>query len=149
MKILLRSDVSALGKRGDVVEVADGYARNCLIPAGQAITATSGIADQAASMRRSRDLRDAKDREGAEAIARALVPTVITVPARAGASGRLFGSVTSQDIASAVRRQTGIEIDRRRIVTEEPLRSIGTHEVGVRLHPEVDFRLSIEVVPGG
>ncbi|MGH9293554.1 MAG: 50S ribosomal protein L9 [Acidimicrobiales bacterium] len=145
MRVLLRSDVAALGKRGDVVEVADGYARNYLFPGRHAIAATNGTAAQAASMRRSRDLRDAKDREGAEAIARVLVPTVITILARAGSGGRLFGSVTSQDVVTAVREQTGIELDRRRLAADEPIRSLGVHELGVRLHPEVELRLTVEV----
>jgi|SRR5579872_645993 len=149
MRVVLRSDHSSMGKRGDIVEVADGYARNYLLPGGLAIPATSGIQDQASAMRRARDLRDAKDREGAEAIARRLVPAVITVSARAGTEGKLFGSVTNHDIVAAVREQTGIELDRRRIVSDEVIRSVGTHEVAVRLHPEVEFRITVEVVKAG
>lgn len=146
MRVVLRSDVQAVGKRGDIVEVSDGYARNLLLPTGQAIIASQGVVSQAAAMRRSRDLRDAKDREGAEAIARTLVPLVIRIEARAGSEGRLFGSVTTADIVDAVRSQVRIELDRRKLLSEEPIRTIGTHEVGVRLHPEVEFRLTIEVV---
>lgn len=146
MKVVLRTDVQSVGKRGDIVDVADGYARNLLLPSGQAIVATEGVAAQAASMRRSRDLRDAKEREGAEAIARRLVPLVIRVEARAGSEGRLFGSVTSSDIVDAVKSQANIELDRRRLLSDEPIRTVGTHEVGIRLHPEVEFRLTIEVV---
>jgi large subunit ribosomal protein L9 len=149
MKLVLRSDISGLGKRGDIVDVADGYARNSLIPGGRAIAATGGIELQAKSMRRSRDMKDAKDREGAETIARKLVPLVIKIPARAGAEGRLFGSVTPNDVVAAVQQQAGVAIDRRRLVTDETIRSIGVHEVGVRLHPEVEFRITVEVVPAG
>jgi large subunit ribosomal protein L9 len=137
-----------VGKRGDLVEVADGYARNFLVPSGKAILASEGISEQAASMRRSRDLRDAKDREGAEAVAQRLVPLVISIPARAGRGGRLFGSVTPSDIVEAVESQSGIVLDRHRLAAHEPIKSLGTHEVGVRLHPEVEFRLTLEVVPG-
>jgi large subunit ribosomal protein L9 len=147
MKIVLRSDLDRVGKRGDLLEVADGYARNYLIPHGLAIPATDGIEQQAASMRRSRDLRDSKDREGAEAVARKLVPMVITIPARAGTEGRLFGSVTHHDVIEAVKEQAGIELDRHRIVTEDSIKTTGTHEVGVRLHPEVQFQVTVEVVP--
>ncbi|HEV8064682.1 MAG TPA: 50S ribosomal protein L9 [Acidimicrobiales bacterium] len=149
MKLVLRSDVNGLGKRGDIVDVADGYARNHLIPAGRAIAASDGIEAQANSMRRSRDLKDAKDREGAEVVARKLVPMVIKIPARAGAEGRLFGSVTAQDVVEAVEEQAGVVLDRRRLVTDETIRSVGSHEIGVRLHPEVEFRITVEVVPAG
>jgi large subunit ribosomal protein L9 len=149
MKLVLRSDVSGLGKRGDVIDVADGYARNRLIPGGQAIPATPKIEEQAKAMRRSRDVKDARDREGAEAVARKLVPMVIRIPARAGAEGRLFGSVTNQDVVEAVQQQAGITLDRRRLSTDMAIRSVGVHEVGVRLHPEVEFRVTVEVVAAG
>jgi len=146
MKVVLRSDLQGVGKRGDIVEVADGYARNFLVPTGKAIFATNGVTGQAASMRRSRDVRDARDRESGEMIAQKLVPMVITIPARAGREGRLFGSVTSSDIVDAVHQQAGVVIDRQKFLHHEPLKTLGTHEVGVRLHPEVEFRLTIEVV---
>ncbi len=149
MKLVLRSDVLGLGKRGDVVDVADGYARNRLIPTGQAIPATPKIEQQAQAMRRSRDVKDARDREGAETVARRLVPLVIRIPARAGAEGRLFGSVTTQDVVEAVQEQAGVTLDRRRLTTDEAIRSIGVHEVSVRLHPEVEFHVTVEVVPAG
>lgn len=149
MKLVLRSDIEGLGKRGDIVDVADGYARNKLIPGGQAIVATEKIEEQAKAMRRSRDLKDAKDREGAEAVARKLVPMVIKIPARAGAEGRLFGSVTPQDVVEAVDEQAGVKLERRKLATDEAIRSVGVHEVAVRLHPEVEFRITVEVVPAG
>ena len=147
MRVVLRSEVPGVGKRGDIVEVADGHARNYLVPTGRAIVATKGIAAQAAAMRRSRDLRDAKDREAAVTVAQRLVPAVITVPARAGREGRLFGSVTAGDVVEAVEAQTGIALDRRRILGFEPIKSVGVHEIAVRLHPEVEFRVTVEVVP--
>jgi large subunit ribosomal protein L9 len=149
VKLVLRSDVNGLGKRGDLIDVADGYARNYLIPGGQAIAATPRIEDQAKAMRRSRDVKDARDREGAETVARKLVPMVIRIPARAGPEGRLFGSVTTQDVVEAVLEQAGVAIERRRVVAGEAIRSVGTHEVGVRLHPEVEFRITVEVVAAG
>ena len=92
------------------------------------------------------NLKDARNREGAEAIARKLVPIVFRIEARSGSEGRLFGSVTAGDIVDSVSRQSGIELDRRRLVIEEAIKTLGSHEVGVRLHPEVEFRLSLEVV---
>jgi large subunit ribosomal protein L9 len=146
VKILLRSDVANVGKKGDILEVADGYARNYLVPKGLALRATSGNIEQAASMRRSRDIRDAKDRGVAEEVASSLVPKVITVKAKAGAEGRLFGSVTSIDVATAVQEQTGIELDRRKLHLDEPIKSLGTHQVPARLHPDVEFAITVEVV---
>lgn len=147
MKLVLRSDVAGIGKRGDIVDVANGFGRNFLIPSGRAIPATDGIAAQAASMRRSRDLRDAKDRESAETVAQRLVPMTITISARAGREGKLFGSVTPTDIIEAVQSQAGVTLDRHRILPHEPIKEVGIHGVGVRLHPEVEFSISVEVVP--
>ncbi len=146
MQVILRTDVPELGKRGDMLEVADGYARNYLVPKGLAMRATSGAADQAASMRRARDLRDAQDRSAAETLATTLVPKVITVTARAGTEGRLFGSVTAGDIAAAVEAQTNVQIDRRRLVLAEPIKSLGTHVVPAKLHADVEFPITVDVV---
>lgn len=146
MRIVLRNDLPTLGKRGDICEVADGYARNFLLPKGHAIAATDGVTTQANAMRRSRDLRDSKDREAAESVARTLVPVVIRVSARAGTEGRLFGSVTVSDVAEAVEAQTNVHLDRRRLHLDEPIKTLGTHEVPVKLHSEVEFRVTVEVV---
>ena len=148
MRVVLRADIPNVGKRGDICDVADGYARNFLLPKGQAIKATDGVVSQAASMRRARDIKDAKDREAAETVARRLVPAVIRIPARAGAEGRLFGSVTAADVVDAVTSQTGVALDRRRLHLDEPIKSLGTHEVPVKLHSDVEFRVTVEVVPG-
>ena len=145
MKIILRQDLVKVGKRGDIVDVAEGYARNYLLPKQLAMRATDGAVSQAAAMRRSRDLRDAKDREAAETIAKTLVSRVITVRAKAGTEGRLFGSVTASDIAEAVQTQTGIDIDRRKIHMADPIKSLGTHSVAVRLHSDVEFPVTVEV----
>ncbi len=145
MKVVLRNDVEDVGKRGDMVEVADGFARNFLIPGGQAIAATNGIKAQAESMRRKRDLSDAKDREAAEVVARTLVPAVIKITAKVGAEGKLFGSVTTAEIAAAVHEQTGVELDRRKLHLNEAIKSAGTHEIPVQLHGDVKFQITVEV----
>ncbi len=145
MRIVLRSDMGGLGKRGDILDVSDGYARNFLLPKGHAILASAGVESQANAMRRSRDLRDSRDREAAETVARRLVPQVIHVTARAGSEGKLFGSITSADVVEAVASQTGVELDRRRLQLDEPIRSLGTHEVPVKLHADVEFRVTVEV----
>jgi len=148
MRVLLRSDVSGVGKKGDVVDVAKGFARNYLFPTGRALVAGEGIEAQAAAMRRSRDLRDARDREAAETVAGVLGSRTVTISARAGAEGRLFGSVTANDVAEAVEAQTGATLDRRRIHLAEPIKSVGTHVVPVRLHADVEAEVTVEVVAG-
>ena len=145
MKVILRSDLDGLGKRGDIVDVADGHARNYLLPQGLALVATSGASSQAAKMRRSRDLRDASDREAAQTVATTLVP-IITVTAKAGTEGRLFGSVTTADVVDAVRAQTGVELDRRQLQSEQ-IKTVGQHTVIASLHSDVSFPITIEVVP--
>jgi large subunit ribosomal protein L9 len=146
MKLLLRSDVSGVGKRGDIVDVADGYARNFLVPKGFAIKASPGVEQQAEQMRRSRAVKDAHDRAGAEEIAKVLVPAVIKITARAGGEGRLFGSVTTSEVADAVRAQTGIELDRKTLSLDEAIKTTGSHAVGAKLHSDVQFQITIEVV---
>ena len=145
MKVVLRADTIGVGKRGDIVDVADGFARNFLIPGGSAIAATDGIAHQAQSMRRARDLRDVKDREAAETVAQKLVPMVINISARAGREGKLFGSITAQDIVDAVAAQAGVVVDRHTLQSHDTIKTTGIHEVRVRLHPDVEFQLTIEV----
>jgi large subunit ribosomal protein L9 len=148
VKVVLRADVNRLGNKGDVLDVADGYARNYLVPRGLALEASPGVVSQAAAMRRSRDIRDARERAAAEEVARALVPQVVRIAARAGGGGRLFGSVTTSDVAAAVREQTGIELDRRRLHLDEPIREVGTFRVTARLHTDVEFPVTVEVGPG-
>lgn len=146
MKIVLRADVTDIGKKGDIVEVADGYGRNYLLPKGLAFAATGGVADQAAKMRKSRDLRDATERAAAEEVAKTLVPKVITITHRAGADGKLFGSVTATEIADAVASQAGIELNRRKLHLDEPIRTVGSHLVPAKLHADVEFPITVEVV---
>ncbi|MGH2687136.1 MAG: 50S ribosomal protein L9 [Actinomycetota bacterium] len=146
MKIVLRTDVEQVGKKGDIVDVSDGYARNFLVPKGLAMKAGKGVEAQATAMRRSRDIKDARDRAAGEEIARRLVPAVIRIPARAGREGRLFGSVTTGDIVEAVQAQTGIELDRRRLHLDEPIKDLGTHTVPAKLHNDVQFVVTVEVV---
>jgi large subunit ribosomal protein L9 len=144
MRVILRSDLDRVGKRGDIIDVADGYGRNYLLPRGLAIKATDGAVDQAAKMRRARDLRDASDRDAATTIASTLVPKVIQISAKAGKEGRLFGSVTSADIVEAVAAQTGIELDRRTIDVDA-IKTVGEHTVTAKLHSDVSFPIHLEV----
>tara|TARA_Y100001970_G_C14210635_1_gene846678 strand:+ start:1252 stop:1701 length:450 start_codon:yes stop_codon:yes gene_type:complete len=145
MKVILRSNVEGVGNTGDVVEVANGYAQNFLMPKGLAMRATEGAVSQAAAMKRSRDLQDLKQREVAEEAAQRLEAVAISIQARVGQDDQLYGSVTTSDIAEAVQAQTGIELDRRNMSLEEPIRQVGTYQVEMRLHPEVRAQLTVEV----
>jgi large subunit ribosomal protein L9 len=146
MKVVLRSDVEKLGEKGDIVDVADGYARNYLVPRGLAMRATKGVVDQAAAMRRNRDAKVARDREAAQALAAQLTATRVEVKARAGEGGRLFGSVTNADIADAIAVQTGVAIDRRSLQLDEPIKELGPHELGAKLHADVTVTIGVDVV---
>lgn len=146
---MLRDDVDNLGKKGDLVDVADGYARNYLVPRGLALKASPGSQKQADAMRRNREARERREREAAEALAAQFEGRTITIKARAGGEGRLFGSVTAVDVAEAVQKQTGAEIDRRKIALDEPLKELGGVELQVRLHPEVVATIRVEVEAAG
>jgi large subunit ribosomal protein L9 len=147
VKVVLRDDVENIGRKGDLIEVTDGFARNFLVPRGLAMKATKGVVQQAEAMRRNREARDARDREAAQALADQLTGKRIELRARAGAAGRLFGSVTSADVADAVRAQTGVEVDRRKAQLAEPLKELGVVEVPVKLHADVEVTLTVDVVP--
>lgn len=144
MKVILRSDRKGLGKRGDIVEVSEGFARNFLFPKGHAIVASDGAVAQAAAMRRARDLRDANDRDAARTVASALVSKTITIKVKAGAEGRLFGSVTAADVAAAIEEQTKIVIDRKQLHVDH-IKTTGTHQVSAKLHHDVEFPITVEV----
>jgi large subunit ribosomal protein L9 len=148
MRVILRTDVETVGNKGDVVDVADGYARNYLLPKGWAMKASPGAEAQAEKMRRSRSIKDAADRSAAEDIATRLVPTTITIAARVGTEGRLFGSVGTAEVVEAIAKQTGIELDRRQVKLSEPIKESGTHLVPVKLHTDVEFPVTLEVGGG-
>lgn len=146
MKVLLRKDVNGLGRRGDIVTVSSGHARNLLLPGGLAILATDGAVTQANSMRRARDLREAADRDSAFAVSAELAKHTITVKAKAGAEGRLFGSVTASDIVTAVKDQTTVVLDRKTINIDTPIRTTGAHQVSVALSDGITGVVNLSVV---
>lgn len=145
MQVILRSDVEGLGLRGDIVDVAEGHARNYLLPKGHAIKASAGAIEQAARMRAARDAKDHESREAATAVASTLVPKVITITAKASPEGKLFGSVSAADVAEAVLAQTTIELDRREIEIDG-VKTVGQHTATASLHRDVSFPITIEVV---
>src|SRR5438552_18172389 len=145
MRIVLQKEVEKLGIPGDVVQVADGYARNYLIPKGYAAPATKGSAKNAERLRRAHGQREQKSVLEARELAARLTASPLRVTARAGEEGRLFGSVTAADIAHELEARAGGPVDRRTVHLAEPIRSIGTHEVTIRLHPEVEASVTVEV----
>ena len=146
MKLILTQEVTGLGSSGDTVEVKGGYGRNYLLPRGLAILATRGAEKQIESLRRARAARDVRSNEEAQAVAGQLSGLTVRVPARAGEGGRLFGRVTTADVAAAVTAAGGPELDRRRIELPSSIKTTGQHTVTVRVHADVSAQLTIEVV---
>lgn len=144
MKLILRTDVDQVGRRGDLVEVSDGHARNHLIPKGLAIRATPSAQAQAEQMRKAAEVRDTKAIEAAQAVATQLVPQRIQIQARAEGD-TLFGAVSETDIVAAIKAQTDVELDRKAITIEDPIKTVGTHYVMAKLHQEVQFPITLEV----
>jgi large subunit ribosomal protein L9 len=149
MKVLLRDDVAGVGRRGDIVKVAGGFARNFLLPEGRAIVAGEGIEGQAEQMRRGRDLREAQDRSAAEAQAALLAGAVIPIKARAASGGRLFGSIGPADVVDAIRGAKGVEVDRKHVVLPDHIKETGSFEVTVELFRDVSTVVTVEVSAAG
>ncbi|TDD98228.1 50S ribosomal protein L9 [Jiangella asiatica] len=147
MKLILTQEVPGLGAAGDVVEVKDGYGRNYLMPRGFAISWTKGGQKQIDDIRRARQTREFADLDAAREVKTRLESKPVTMAAKAGDTGRLFGAVTAADIASAVTAAGGPAIDKRRIEVGAPIKSVGSHSVTVRLHPEVAANVRLEIVP--
>ena len=146
MKVILANDVDNLGRKGDVVTVADGYARNYLVPKGLALHASKGALRQAEMMQRARADRLAREKEEAASKVAVLGASPVYISARSGEGGRLFGSVTKSDVARAVEEQLGEAVDRHDIRLEEPIRHLGSHSVEVHLHEEVNALVTVEVI---
>ena len=147
MKVILQKTVDRLGDPGDVAEVADGYARNFLIPRGLAVKAEKGTVRHAESLKRAHETRTKAQKGEFESVAARIIQTPVVVTARAGDEGKLFGSITAADIAEALSAQAGVQVDRRDVHLDEPIRSVGTHEVTVHLHAGVDPVITVDVQP--
>lgn len=147
MKVILQQPVDRLGEPGDVVQVADGYARNYLIPRRLAAPVTKGALRHAERVRAGNDERLRRRRDEAETIAGRLTKTPVRIAVQTGEEGRLFGQVTSHQIAEAMAEQLGEKVDHRRINLDEPIRSVGAHQVKIHLHPQVNATLTLDVVP--
>ena len=147
MKIILTQEVSGLGAPGDVVEVKDGYGRNYLLPRGEAIRWSKGAERTAESIKKARAARAVRDEEHAAQIKSRLESEPVAVKVKAGDAGRLFGAVTASDIASALSETSGESVDKRTIAIGNPIKSLGTHQVSVRLHDEVSAEVTLNVIP--
>jgi large subunit ribosomal protein L9 len=145
MKLILTQEVSGLGAPGDVVEVAGGYGRNYLVPRGLAMRWTRGAEKQIELIQRARSAREIRGLDDARDAASRLATLDVRLQTRAGGGGRLFGSVSPADIAAAVKAAGGPELDRRRIEIKNPIKTVGAHQVTVRLHPEVTATLDVLV----
>jgi large subunit ribosomal protein L9 len=148
MRLILTAEVTGLGSSGDVVEVKGGYGRNYLLPRGLAIVATKGAEKQIDSLRRARASREVRTLDEAKTVAGSLSNLTVTLPARAGEGGRLFGRVTTADVVAAVTAAGGPALDRRRVELPSSIKTTGEHTVVVRVHPEVSTELKVQVVAG-
>jgi large subunit ribosomal protein L9 len=146
MKLILTQEVSGLGSPGDVVEVAGGYGRNYLVPRGFAMRWSRGAEKQIELIKRARSAREIRSVDDAKLAADKLRSMRVRLHTRAGSGGRLFGSVSTTDIATAVKNAGGPELDRRKIEIGNPIKTVGSHQVAVRLHPEVSATLDVEVI---
>ena len=147
MKLILTADVKDLGRRGDVIDVANGYARNFLLPRKKAVAASEGMLAQAELTRAVRIETDRRAKDAAENIATQLVGTRVVIAAQAGDEGQLYGSVSVADIVEGIKRFTGFELERRNVEAVRPIKEIGLHEIQVKLHDEVEFPLTLDVIP--
>ena len=148
MKLILKQDVANLGGAGDIVDVADGFGNNYLLPRNLAMLASKGAVKDAELMRQSRVKREAKTLDEATELKDKLEARAVTIPAKAGEDGTLYGSVGNSVVAEAIKEQLGITVDRRRIPMEKPFKHLGTEEIEVRIHPEVTATIRVEVERG-
>ncbi|HHY09387.1 MAG TPA: 50S ribosomal protein L9 [Firmicutes bacterium] len=146
MKVILQQDVKNIGKKGEVVNVAEGYGRNFLIPRGLAVEASAGNLRQVEHQRRAEEKRAERELKAAQKVAAELKGRSLKLEARVGGAGKLFGSITSQEIADQLRSQFSVEIDKRKIELSEPIRSLGSYSVLVKVHPQVHVTVNVEVV---
>jgi large subunit ribosomal protein L9 len=147
MQVILKQDVDKIGRRGEIIDVSRGYVRNFLVPRGLAEMATPGKLEEVRHEMEEAEERDRRMAEKASEIAGILNKSVITIEARTGEDERLFGSVTAANIASAIERARDVRIDRRRVRLDEPIKSLGTHQVPIQVHGDVEASVKVIVVP--
>jgi len=146
MKVVLLQDVKALGKKDDVVDVSDGYARNFLFPKGLAVEATKGKLNEISQKKRALENKKRQEMEEAKALAERLSKIEVAIKTKAGAGGKLFGSITAKDIADIIKKEHKIEIDKKKIVLDDAIKSLGTQEVEIKVYPEISAKVKVTVV---
>ncbi|NMB20789.1 MAG: 50S ribosomal protein L9 [Firmicutes bacterium] len=147
MKVILQADVKKIGSKGDVVDVAEGYARNYLMPRGLAVEANAGNLRQVAQVKKAESSRMDRELKEAERVGDIIRDKKLNVAAKVGEGGRLFGSITTQEIAEQLRSQFAVEIDKRKIEVKEPIKTLGSHPITVKVHPKVHVSVTVEVTP--
>ncbi|NLL48475.1 MAG: 50S ribosomal protein L9 [Firmicutes bacterium] len=147
MKVILQANVKKIGSKGDVVEVAEGYARNYLLPRGLAVEANAGNLRQVAQVKQAESSRMDRELKEAERVGAILQKKKVNVAAKVGEGGRLFGSITTQEIGEQLRSQFSVEIDKRKIEVKEPIKTLGSHPITVKVHPKVHVSMTVEVTP--
>lgn len=148
MKVILLEDVKSLGKKGDICEVSDGYARNFIIPKKKGVEATSDNLNNL-KLKKANDAKVAQENlEAAQQLAKDLAEKTIVIPAKVGEGGKLFGAISSKEIAAAVKEQTGLEVDKKKIVLNDPIKTLGEQEIRIKLHKDVAASLKVSVVEG-
>lgn len=147
MRLILLSNVADLGKKGDLVEVADGFARNYLLPKKKAMLATDGALDQAEKLRAAREQAEKVAKDESERVASQLAGVRVVLAAQAGDEGKLYGSVSAADVTEGIKKFTGVTLDRSVLELRVPIKAIGLHEVWVKLHADVEFPVTIDVIP--
>lgn len=147
MKVILQQDVKKIGQKGEVVDVAEGYGRNYLIPRGLAVEASAGNLRQVAQQKQAESKKAKRELNDAQKTEKILQGEALTVKAKVGEGGKLFGSITTQDITDQLRRQFSVEIDKRKVDVKEPIKTLGSHQVTVRVHPKVHVNVTVEVIP--
>ncbi|WP_022909081.1 50S ribosomal protein L9 [Aestuariimicrobium kwangyangense] len=146
MKLILTAPIAKLGIAGDIVEVKDGYGRNYLLPQGKAIAWTRGADKQIEGLKRARDAREVRDLGHANELRQQIEGLTIELPARSGGEGRLFGAVTAADLALAVKKAGGPAVDKRSIQIAKPIKTVGSHTIGIKLHEGVTAHVAVSVV---
>lgn len=146
MKVILLEDVKALGKKGDIVNVSDGYARNAILPKKLGVEATSKNLNDLKLQNQHADKVAAENLEHAKELAEVVAEKKVVVKIKAGEGGKIFGSVSTKEIAQAAKEQAGLELDKKKMVLSDPIKALGTYEIPVKLHPKVTAKLSVQVV---
>ncbi len=149
MKVILQQDIPKIGKEGEIITVADGYARNYLFPRKLAVLAEGGVLKNLQMRQALEERRSEKIKSDADQAASQLTGKTVTVPAKAGANDRLYGSITAQDIADAIKTSLGVAVDKRKVQLIDPIKAMGTYTIPVKLHRDVSVPVTVEVVNAG